>query len=1209
MSSERWTEDQLFAINTTDKAVIVSAAAGSGKTAVLIERTIRLLCDETKKIPADRLLAVTFTNDAASQMREKLDIAIAERIEHSPVNEWLQLQQVKLQTAKISTINSFCFNLVKENIHNFDISSGVRILDETEYAVMKANALDAVLEKYYSEKPDMMKQLLGTFCLDSDKNLAEIIMQLFEFSRSLPFKESWFKNALKGFEKDSELQSFWKSVILDELKDGIMSLYTAVLKAKKYADSLSFHTKAKNIIDSDVIYAESLLNDCDYNNWDNAINLINSILWERFSKAADKSPDKKVSEAENAIVEYIHTIRKNYLDSYKKFKGLFSYSQAQIEQDMEKSRDVLKALLEISDALWNELWAQKVLKNAIDFADVEILSIRLLARETENGIEKTELAKSLVSSGEYAIILIDEYQDVNNLQDIIFKMLSDSEENNIIGRNMFVVGDVKQSIYRFRQANPKIFIQTGKDASKPENSGFITQIRLKKNFRSRKCVIDFVNFVFERIMSEKTGEVFYNEDEALDLGASYDDREVSTEIILIDTASEDDSEDGEENTPLEESEAVAYRIRKMLDEGYPVWEGGTLRPCRQSDFCVLMRSKTVTKNFIKAFKEAGLSVLSEELTGYLRSREISILINMLSVIDSPINDTAMASVLLSPLFMFDADELSQMKILFPHNRLYTAITKITGGALSEKYGGEFSVIEEKCRCAYKKISELRFSSSSLTLERLISRIYDSTDFFSVASAFSDGKQKRANLRLLLEYANAYDDSINGGLSGFIRYINTIFKNKKDFNQAGEISARTDAVEIKTIHKSKGLEYPFVFLCRTSTSFTKQKQELSKQLLINLSGGIGLHLKDVTNHFKYSTLAYDAVKKISKNEMLSEEMRLLYVALTRAKERLFITFLRKKSTDGKIKRLADEISSAGGISPSISASAESMQDWLTMAFLTYENDYFKQFCSDDIQLPVYKTEAIIDFVPPPDKPFEAADEETAEEKSDDFFCEKTYDEIKRYINFEYDFSLSEKTAKLSVSEVAKEDSPLEFFYAVPALNEEKGKLSAAEKGTATHSFMELCDFKSAEISVEDEAARLVERGLLTKKQGQAINISSVKAFFGGEFYKRLKISSNIMKETQFIVKISDMKLGDALLSEYNGTDGMLQGIADCVFEEEDGYVLVDYKTDNVKSTEELTERYVTQLKLYKAAFELILDKPVKSCYIYSFRLEEGIEVEV
>jgi len=1215
--SQNWTSDQLEAIETTDRAVIVSAAAGSGKTAVLIERTIRMLMDEEKQIPADKLLAVTFTNDAASQMREKLNNALNAKIEQDPTNEWLQVQQMKLQMAKIATINAFCLDLVKNNIHEFEISSGVRILDETEYSVMLANSINTIIEKYYTEKPDIMSTLNGAFCVGDDKNLAEIILQLFNFSRSLPFKDSWFKTALEGYDEDSEMFKKWRETIFDDLISKFEETQNMVTEAFNISKKLKFFSKTKEVIEKDFIFVNSLLLYFNGREWDKIAQNISQIKWDTFSKKPDKkAPDE--SQLEQKTVEYLAKLRDMYKADIKSLQGIFVYSENQISVDLMQNKEILEHLISIVNDIWIELWEQKVLKNAIDFADVEILSIQLLAEETENGYEKTQLAKDIVSGNDYKIILIDEFQDVNNLQDIIFKMLSNSDVHDIIGKNMFVVGDLKQSIYRFRQANPKIFIKTRNDARLQENSRRLAEIKLKKNFRSRKCVIDFVNFVFEKIMSSELGEVDYDADEALDLGANYDDRELETEVLVIDNLETDESDDDDDEKPnIDEPVAVARKIKQMLSDGEPVFENGVSRPCKQGDFCVLMRSKTVNKDYLKAFKDVGLLAQSEELTGYLRSREISILINMLQVIDNPMNEIALVAVLLSPIFMFNADELAEIRTINRNMKIYTIMLGIIGediGDKAKKMEVENAELVEKCKAVVEKIRELRFYSSSLTLESLINKIYDSTDFFSLASTFKDSTQKRANLRLLLEYANSYDKGISGGLTGFVRYINAIFKNGGDLKQAGIINSNSDAVVIKTIHKSKGLEFPFVFLCRSSTQFRQQKLDLSKTMLINLYNGIGFRFKNNKNFTKYTTFPYDAIKISNEKEMLSEEMRLLYVAMTRAKERLFITFLRKKTTDTIVQKIAMKISRTGGVSPSIVKSANSMQDWLVMALLMYENDdYLRQICGEDFKIPTTKSEAKITFnvQKQADKTAECENEacDGESEVTEVQPNSEIVAEIKRYINFDYDFSRSKTTSKLSVSEVAKKDSTLEFFYQIPKLNEQKGQLSPAEKGTATHAFMELANYDNACENVENEIERLVSIGLLSKKQGKGINKTAVQAFFDGDFFARMKMSKNVLREKQFLVRISQLGIDDEELLAYNGTDGMLQGIADCLFEEADGYVLVDYKTDNVKNVSELTEHYTLQLKLYKRSFDLILDKPVKSSYIYSFKLEQGVEVEL
>lgn len=1190
--SEKWTEDQLDAINTTDRAVIVSAAAGSGKTAVLIERTIRLLCDEKKCVPADRLLAVTFTNDAAAQMREKLWNAINEQIEIHPDNEWLQLQQSKLQMAKISTINSFCYDLVKNNIDSFDLTSGVRILDETESQSLIQNALDNVMESNYSDKPEMMKRLNDVFCNERDSELCNIIKQMYSFSRSLAFKDRWFNDAVNSYSKDSTFYKIWISTVFNNMCEKIKSALTSIDEAYKYACSLKYYSKIKPLIENDKVNIETLYSAVKTNSFLKLKSISDGFSFGRLYSKPDKGAPED-SDVEKAVVEYIKKIRDDYKDIIKDILDSCIYTDEEIESDLKLSKYVLESLLSLVNDMWTETWRMKTEKNAIDFSDVEILSIKLLAKETESGYERTQLAKDIVDGKLYDIIMIDEFQDVNNLQDIIFKLISSGDDTQIIGTNMFVVGDVKQSIYRFRQANPKIFLNTQKQAEQCKDSNTIKEIRLKKNFRSRKNVIDFVNFIFSSLMSSEIGEVVYNNDEALDFAAPYDDSNIPTEILTFNDEDETD-----------EYRIVADKIRSMIDNKVTVTEKGIERPCRQSDFCILLRNRTHSRQYADALKVAGLSCQNEEMDGYLRSREISILINMLTVLDNPMNDIALASVLLSPVFCFTDGDILTVRMSRKEAKLYLAVLDIA----EDKNDIKDDNLKIKCKQVVDTIRKLRFYSSGYNLEKLIRKIYVSTDFYSLASVFKDSDQKRANLRLLLEYANSYDKGIGGGLAGFIRYINTVFKNGGDFKQAGASGSSGNSVTIKTIHKSKGLEYPFVILASVSSKFTMMKKELSRKVLINQYRGIGFRFKNQQTLEKFSTVPYDSIQITNTKEMLSEELRLLYVALTRAKERIIITYPLKDVNIQKYSKLAKQIVKENKIMPYMTAGADSMQDWLTMALLLYSPDSkINNLYCYDVKMPYVKTDAVIIFAEPENNTVESITDEsnniTAE--PDKEMCKK----LVHYLDYQYNDVYAETASKLTVTEVAKKESPLEFFYQIPKLADDKNRLSPTEKGTATHRFMEVADFDNAQNDLISEIHRLVEKGLITSKQAEGIDISSLKTFFSGEFYNRMKKSSHIMREKQFLVMISDLNLDNEMLKVYADTDGMLQGIADCLFEEEDGYVLVDYKTDNVNAVEELTEHYTMQLELYKAAFDLLLDKKIKSSYIYSFRLSKGIEINL
>lgn len=1187
----RWTDDQLDAINTTDKGVIVSAAAGSGKTAVLIERTIRLLCDENKKIPVEKLLAVTFTNDAASQMREKLYNAFNSKIQEEPENEWIQQQQMKLQMAKISTINSFCFDLVKNNIDMFDLSNGVRILDETESKTILSECLEEVLENNYTDNYDMMNNLNKLFCGSTDKELYDIILQIYNFSRSLPFKDKWFDDVSKSFHVESNQMKDWQNELISYIEESVQLVYNSVVDANKTAQKLKYYDGTKKVINSDVSVISSIISKLKCGDIFEISEFLSKIKFDKYSSKLNKGAPENC-EIEKAEVTFLKDVRDGYKDEIKKITALCSYNKENLKDDLVLSGGCLDWLMSLVNQLEEKVWSVKTEKNAIDFADVEILSIRLLADETEDGYERTKLAKEIQSL--YDIILIDEYQDVNNLQDIIFKCISQSDNPALLGNNMFVVGDVKQSIYRFRMANPNIFIDTQKKAQNKENN--IKEIKLKKNFRSRKNIIDFVNYIFKDIMSVKAGEIDYNKDEALDCGALYDGKSLSTEILIV-----NNNGTSENDEITDESEIVAKRISQMISDKVMVYDNNISRPCTQKDFCILVRTNSNNKKIVANLKEYGLSAKSEELSGYLRSREISVLISMLTIIDNPMNDMSMASVLLSPIFSFNDDEVGYLKAYKKNCRLYSVMLDLCDDKKNKT--AETNIVD-KCKSAVAVIKKLRFYASGVTLERLIRKIYDDTDFLSVVSVYKDGVQKKANLRLLLEYANSYDNSISGGLSGFIRYINTVFKNGGDLKQAGIVTGEADSVTIKTIHKSKGLEYPFVFLCYSSTQFTMQKRDLTKRVITNLYSGIAFRFKDKKNLISYTTLPYDAIRNRNYSEMLSEEMRLLYVALTRAKEKLFITYNCKKNAVKNNRTFALEIKKSNGVPPSLVKKANCMQDWITMSLINYDKDNFiKEMYADDVKMVLKSCESQIDFILPDD--IKETEYNEIEERDRNTDNKKEDKNIEHYINYNYDKSLSYTLAKISVSEIAKKDNE-DYFFQLPVIKENDKNATGAEIGTATHTFMQFADFRKAEINILDEIKRVKDKGLITERQADLINTDSVRAFFDSNIYKRMSNSNNVMREKQFEIMISDLDIDMDELSIYNNTSGLLQGIADCVFEEDDGYVLLDYKTDSVKTADELTEKYSTQLMLYKKAFDMILDKPVKESYIYSFKLKSAIK---
>ena len=1202
--SSHWTEKQLHAINARNCSIIVSAAAGSGKTSVLIEHLMQILSDTENKIPADRIIVVTFTNDAATQMKQRLSSALSLKLAENPGNSWLAYQQTLIPSAKISTIHSFCFDMIRENIQLLDVSAGFRILDEAEDNLITAKALENVFENFYTLQPKFMEELCELTCsTGSDYNLEQIVLSVFKFLQSTPFPEKWLKDAenfyANGFDPNCELADIYTDVLISK-----------ILSAKKYIHSaISFITQTDDVKNIGVMQNDltmlsdtaKLISDKTLS-WDERISAIN-VKWARL---APKSKNSEENELRKMAVN-MRNKAKDELNILSKKELVFTSDQ--IKKDYEDNKKIIAMLSRIVLALIAETASLKSEKNALGFSDAEHFAIKLLCTEKDGKIEQSPIAKEL--SEYYKVVMIDEFQDVNDTQNLIFRMLSHNGTADTNGDDLFSVGDVKQSIYGFRMANPSIFINTLKNADEytPDYSGKNAAILLNKNFRSSKDVVEFVNFVFGHLMTERIGGINYTSAEQLEYGASYPEKDNATEFIfareILETSgtdeissdndsepTDDDITDNKEESLTEvnaEAMAAAQKISSMLGN-VTVNDHGTERPCECRDFCILLRDNARGTIYSEALSKFGIRSFCEQTKGYLDSPEISVLTNILRIIDNPMNDIPLASVLMSPMFMLSDEEAAELRTLSEnkYDHLYNCILL----ALQDGDPYNFSAID-KLKNFSAVFSKLRICAASQDLVRLIRTIYDSTGFLASVQVYSDGEQKKANLRLLLEYAKSYEKNSSGGLSGFIRFLDSTSEKGGDFTRASVISPSDNVVSIKTIHKSKGLEYPFVFLCGTSKPFNTDDAKATMQK--NIKYGMGFKIFNRKLHCSYKSFPQFILSSINRRETISEEMRLLYVALTRAKEKLFITIPDNQKTEKLALKTANAITS-DGIDPSF---ASSMLNWLFAILLIHPDgqklnpserdiDYIKGGCRIKIsyseEVSDQKTVSPEKIVPDENKVLSLLNEFT----------------------FKYDDTLSQKAAKLTITEIAKSEQET-IFLSRPDFSSETGRLTAAEKGTAMHTFMQYADYSAAESSPAAEASSLFKKGLLSKAEKDSLDLANLEKFFKSNLYSRIKASSNVRREQKFLVEISQLALDDELGKEYNNTNGMLQGIADCLFEEDGGLILLDYKTDRVKTEKELTDRYFRQLYLYSIALEKIFGLKVKEAYIYSFALDKEIKV--
>ncbi len=1193
--AEMWTDEQIKAISAKGKGTVVPAAAGSGKTAVLIERAIRILSDEENKVPADTLLCVTFTNAAAAQLREKLTNALGEQAAKYPENSWLAQQQSKLQTARIVTINAFCLELVKNNAHAMGLQSDLRIMEENDSLLLRKEMLEKAVDAHYEDFPEKMELLHKKFSTKKRDiiNAAEI---MYLYLRSIPFSDEYMQDSLEKLRSD----------------DGCLTFGNMLLK-----QSIENCHKASAYIEQCIIIAERYSYDVTVDVLGSDLEVIEDVekallkgysapdLKERYTSlyempgnvkfATIKYPtidknDKAQLEQQGFIKEQIKKRRDKAKDRIRNIRDDLSGPFEEVTKDCKISADIIETLYGIVKQADELISEEKKERSCCDFADVELMTVSLLA-EKENGvISRTGLCKELVDQGEFGVIMIDEYQDTNKLQELIFKCLSNTEDPDIFGTNVFIVGDIKQAIYQFRRSDPKLFAAARAAAADERYKDKLQEIVLTQNFRSRQNIINTANFMFSRLMSKTVGEVDYVSGERLNYGAKkcYDTKDDLPARLAV-------------CSKEHEFDEAARIIKEMLLQGVLVYDKDikARRACRPSDFCILTRTNKVNLAAAQALGKYGLKVASREISGYLLSREVSLMTSLLKVIDDPLNDTAMLAVMLSPIFQFTDEEAAKLKISAKSNtaNFYGIMTEFSKN-------DEDKALAEKCENALQKIRRYRYLACAMSMSRLIRKLYTETNFYILSASLSGGERSQANLRLLLDIADGYDSNSTGGLSGFIRYFDDITENGKDFSQAALATETNDAVNVMTMHKSKGLEFPFVILTQLDNEFLSEKRD---SIVLN-EYGIGIKITDSELLARYYTVPFTALTTEKERETISEAMRLLYVSVTRAREQLILMIPTDENEDEKTADNANKMimrcAKSGCITPETALSAKCMLDWVLTVFAYHSG---REKLTELLGLDCSVIDDVSDecdiLISCENEALKINDtQKSAETAADKDLVKK----LASSIASPQPKQLPDE-AKLSVTDIVHKRRESGAFKPRASSEEKRQGLSAAERGTLTHRFMELCDIKNAAADFDGEFDRVMSLGRFSPQEADQIYLDALKKFFNSDIAKRMAASDEILRERQFLVKISDMALDKELFSDIAGSDGMLQGVADCVFKEGGGYVLVDYKTDKVSSADVLSQRYSRQLQLYRAALDIILDAPVKECVICSLYL--GAEITV
>ena len=1177
-----WTTDQRHAIECRKGSVLVSAAAGSGKTTVLVERVIRRLTDEDNPCSAEDLLIVTFTRAATAQMREKIGAAILKRLSEDPTDRHLRRQYMLLPFAKICTIDSFCNDLVRENFHALGISPDYSLLDNETAVIMKNDVCEAMLERAYEEDSDGSFSGLSDMMSSgsSDEDFAKLIIKMYDISTAYPFPDLWLDSLIEEYSQPDINKSCWGGIIkkyvcdmLDYCVSSSNDMMTAMESDPIVADAYGA------AVQSDInMYAE--LREKVNRDWDEALEAFKTVKYMSLGRV----PKGYESETKNVVT----TARKKLKDLLKKVPNIMCVSSGEHSEDVRLMRGPVAKLIELVKQFGREYSAEKDKMNSADFSDILHRALNLLAvSDGSGGYIKTDLAREL--SSHYVEILVDEYQDINEAQDMIFRAIS-ADENNL-----FTVGDVKQSIYRFRQAMPEIFLRRRGTTHSFESGKYPLGITLGSNFRSRVGVTSCVNYIFRQLMSTEAGELEYDDSEALNAAAEYPERDTpDCELHVV-------TDKGNRADTLEaQARYVARYIDRTVREGKTlVTKGGALRPASYGDFCILLRTaKNVSSVYANALSERGIPVFSPETGGFFEAAEISFILSLLRVLDNPVQDIPLAAVMLSPLFGFSAGELADIRA--------SAKERLEAGETEPLYRSVAASADEgdeKAAAFLKKIESLRRLSLTLSAGELVRRVCEETGFDAIVGAMPDGERRRLNVGLLCDYAEKYEAAGNLGLSGFIRFIDKVARTSGDLATAARPSENADIVRIMTVHQSKGLEFPICIFADMQHAFNERDN--TESVLISSSAGLGMKRRTEDGISVYDTASRRAAVITSERMGRSEEMRVLYVALTRAKENLIMVTSVPNPEKG-LAKVAVECGIGERANPFAVLRMNNFSDLVLTALMRHPAaDELRKLSGVDV--PIFlpeKDRFRLKVVVSDSESFmtESANEQKTAAKP------VFFDEVQARLDYSDPRSvLSSVPAKRAASDGSERGINREYFASSRPAFMSSGGLTPAQRGTATHKFMQFSDYAAARADIESELARLVDGGFLSEDEGKAVNIGAAKRFFMSPLAERIFASDNVMREKKFAALFPAKFFYPELTGEAAEEKIVVQGIADCVFVEDGELVIVDYKTDTGVDAEALLDRYSAQLEIYREALSQALGMPVKETLLYSFFMNSTVKV--
>ena len=1236
MPKVEWTSQQQSAILEKNNNILVAAAAGSGKTAVLVERIINKIINEDVDI--DKLLVVTFTNAAASEMRQRILDAIYKKIEEQPQNIKLQRQINLLNKANICTIHSFCLEIIRNYFYELDISANFRIADTAEIELLKQDVIEDLFEEKYINKDEKFLNLINTYTNYRDDNpLKELIFKIYNFIQSAPFPKMWLEENVEKFSLENKYnqdfsKTIWGKILINEYKNKIienkMKLEGIYVKLKRFDELDKFSQTISQDIEK-LKQIQFLIENKENEEglWNKAYILSNELSFDRWPTDKKCTLDLK-QEAKD--------IRDNVKESINNItKKIFTYNSEEASRDIYSMYDTLWNIKDLINEFEENFNNKKKEKNIIDFHDIEHFALKILLKEDENGnYITTDVANKIKE--QYAEIAIDEYQDSNLVQEYILNSISN-------GNNIFMVGDVKQSIYKFRQARPELFLEkyenyvllkefVDDEKTNNEKQKEGKKIQLFKNFRSRKNILDLTNIIFEQIMSRQLGDIDYNEEEYLNLGANYekpkqninyagkaemhiiDLEEDNQEFDMWKTEDNSDTEDEQnedneepiENTMLE-ANLVAGKIKELLKSNYMVFDKDKgYRNITYKDIVILLRTtKNTAPIYEKKLSELNIPVFSDTSSNALDSTEIQTIMNLLRIINNPLQDIPLITVLRSSIGNFTDNDLVQIRLIDRNDFFYNTMLKARLQVNEE--------LKNKIEKFINMLEKWRESEEVFNLDELIWQIYVDSNYYNYVGLLSNGKLRQANLKMLFEKAKQYETASFKGLYNFINFIDKLKTSSKDMQAARIIGENDNVVRIMSIHKSKGLEFPVVFLCNSNKNFNMM--DLNDTVLLHQDLGFGPKYINYERRIEYNTLAKEALRIKLKNEIISEEMRVLYVALTRAKEKLFITGIEKDIKKSiKEKEELINIYNESKINHNLLKKYKSYLDWIELVYLNNKE----------------KMQDIIDIYKHSYKDINQKQEDEEQDLNIINLLNKQIKEnnneenikkIEEKLNWNYKYELSENIpTKTSVSKIKEEKNKENELYVHNILDDKNSnsktlkepkfskeeKISSAQKGTLIHMCLQKLDekkeynYETVEQLIKSQQAHRI----ITEKEAESININAILKYTQSDLFKSLRTAKEIYKEQPFYINLPAREIYNVDVNE----NVLVQGIIDLFFIDKDGKViLVDYKTDYVQNENELIEKYSQQLSLYKKAIEKSLNVRVDKVVIYSIYMQKEIEI--